>query len=135
MGNEKTISACRVTVDFTHIVRHPECTAGSLREMARRAQEEVGRSTIAEVARSLLKAIAEVLEEWADRRHTMGRVASVVQMNFDRLASLLTVQAYVHHLDLFLNKLFRENFSYDVEPVKVEFQCIHDSQAICAGFN
>ncbi len=108
MDQEKNISACDVNVDFARLLWESDCQAGHLHAMADQAKIELGPSTVATLADSLLRKMAEVVDELKGRGpHT---AVCKVRMTFDQPASELTVQGFLTPLELFLNRVLKNKF-------------------------
>lgn len=108
MNQEKNISACDVNVDFARLLWESDCRASQLHAMADQAKTELGTSTIAELASSLLKRLAEVVD--ALKGKAPHAAVCKVRMTFDQPVSELTVQSFLTPLEAFLNRVLKAQF-------------------------
>lgn len=121
MDHQINISKCEVRIDVTPLLGHEKCNGSEFRAMSEQAVQELGVSTVANLAHALLLAVAKTLEEWeAKSQHLEGAVCKVT-MAFDRPVSSATVQSYLIPLESFLVRVVRSSFT-DAEPFKMTYQ-------------
>lgn len=108
MNHEKNISACDVNVDFARLLWESDCRASQLHAMADQAKIELGPSTVADLAGSLFRKLAEVVDALKGKGPHVA--VCKVRMAFDQPTNELTVHSFLTPLELFLNRVLKAQF-------------------------